>query len=161
MRQPYAFLVDHRRIVQLVSTLVFLVGCTVPVGGQGDIQTEASETFFETGDVAHLEDLGVFIVATQPYGVVAFEDRDPRSDCLLLYSTTDVWAFEDSCHSSKYSIDGTYLAGPSPRSLTPFPTYVSDGELFIESDPAWVRNRLGEATNERESPTFRPAAEEP
>lgn len=47
------------------------------------------------------------------------------------------------------------LAGPSPRSLTPYPTYVSNGELFIESDPKFIRSRDGIATDERESPAFR------
>lgn len=131
--------------------------CTVPT----DINTESSETFFEVGDVAHLPDLGVYIVATDLYGVVAFEDRDPRSDCPLEYSQTEQWTFSDSCHGSKYSLDGTYLAGPSPHSLTPFPTYVANGELFIESDPQFIRNRDGIATDERESPTFRAPADNP
>lgn len=131
--------------------------CTVPP----DINTESSETFFEVGEVAHLPDLGVYIVATQFYGVVAFEDRDPRSDCRLYYAPTEQWAFTDSCHGSKYSLNGTYLAGPSPRSLTPFPTYVSNGELFIESDPQFIRRRNGTTTDERESPTFLTSTEEP
>ena len=131
-----------------------VVSCSVPT----DINTESSETFFEVGDVAHLEDLGIYIVATQLYGVVAFEDRDPRSDCPLDYFATEQWTFSDSCHGSKYSLNGTYLAGPSPRSLTPFPTYVSNGELFIESEPQFIRRRNGTTTDESESPTFRASA---
>ena len=70
----------YRRSALFLMILAGLAGsCTVPT----DINTESSETFFEVGDVAHLEDLGVFIVATESFGVVAFEDRDPRSDCPL------------------------------------------------------------------------------
>lgn len=144
-----------RRSLLLLIVLAGVAGsCTVP----SDINTESSETFFEVGDVAHLEDLGVFIVATKSYGVVAFEDRDPRSDCPLKYSQAEQWTFSDSCHGSNYAHDGTYLAGPSPRSLTPFPTYVANGELFIESDPQFIRNRDGIATDERESPILRASA---
>ncbi len=148
----------HRRSVVLLIALAGLaVSCTVPT----DINTESSETFFEVGDVAHLEDLGVFVVATESYGVVAFGDHDPRSDCPLEYASAEQWTFSDSCHGSQYSLDGTYLAGPSPRSLTPFPTYVSNGELFIESDPQFIRNRDGIATDVRESPTFLAPADGP
>lgn len=148
----------YRPPLLLLLVLAGLAGsCTVPT----DINTESSETFFEVGDVAHFEELGVFIVATEPYGVVAFEDRDPRSDCPLEYASTEPWTFIDSCHGSNYSLDGTYLAGPSPRSLTPFPTYVANGELYIESDPQFIRNRDGIATDERESPTFRTPADSP
>lgn len=148
----------YRRSALLLLVIASLAGsCSVPA----DINVESSDTFFEVGDVAHLPDLGVYIVATGLYSVVAFEDRDPRSDCALDYVASERWTFDDSCHGSKYSLDGTYLAGPSPRSLTPFPTYVSNGELFIESDPQFIRNRAGLATDTRESPTFRGAGQQP
>ena len=148
----------YRRSALFLMILAGLAGsCTVPT----DINTESSETFFEVGDVAHLEDLGVFIVATESFGVVAFKDRDPRSDCPLEYASTEQWTFSDSCHASRYSLDGTYLAGPSPRSLTPFPTYVSNGELFIESDGQFLRSRDGFATDVRETLTVRGSADRP
>ena len=148
----------YRRSLLLLLVLVGVAGsCTVPT----DTNTESSETFFEVGDVAYLEGLGVFIVATESYGVVAFEDRDPRSDCPLEYTSTEQWTFSDSCHGSKYSLNGTYLAGPSPRSLTPFPTYVANGELFIESDPQFIRNRDGIVTDVQEPPTLRAPADRP
>jgi len=147
-----------RRSLVVLLLLAGVAGsCSVPT----DVNTESAETFFDVGDVAHLPDLGIYIVATQMYGVVAFEDRDPRSDCPLEYASTEQWSFSDSCHGSKYSLNGTYLAGPSPRSLTPFPTYVSNGELFIESDPQFIRRRNGTTTDERESPTFLESTDRP
>lgn len=152
----------YRRSVVLLLVLAGIAAaCTAPT----DINTESSETFFAVGEVAHLPDLGIYIVVTPLYGVVAFEDRDPRSDCPLDYTSaeywTEQWTFSDRCHGSKYSLNGTYLAGPSPRSLTPFPTYVSNGELFIESDPQFIRRRNGTTTDEREPPTFLTSTDQP
>ena len=49
--------------------------------------------------------------------------------------------FRCPCHGGQFSVDGTYLSGPPPRSMDPLPFKISEGRLLV----SWVDFKIGAA----------------
>lgn len=66
--------------------------------------------------------LPVYIVHDAQSGFLAFLARDPRTGCLLSWQPNQLngGAFIDPCHGSTYTPTGTYVRGPTRRSLDRF-----------------------------------------
>lgn len=56
----------------------------------------------------------------------------PHLGCLYKWVAGN-FRFECPCHGSKYTHDGFYIEGPTPRSLDSFPITASNGQLSIDT----------------------------
>jgi quinol---cytochrome c reductase iron-sulfur subunit, bacillus type len=62
--------------------------------------------------------------------VTAFSPRCPHLGCAYHWDG-DAQKFECPCHGSVFSMDGTVLAGPSPRPLDTLPIKIEGGRLLV------------------------------
>ncbi|MEM7343605.1 MAG: Rieske 2Fe-2S domain-containing protein, partial [Chloroflexota bacterium] len=96
--------------------------------------------FPDPGESPILYENGEFWLAHTDKGVVALYNVCPHLGCLYRWSDISR-QFECPCAGSKFALDGTYITGPSPRSLDRFWLYVSDetghqiGQANMIGDP--------------------------
>lgn len=65
-------------------------------------------------------------------GVVAMFRKCVHLGCSVPWCSTAKW-FECPCHGSKYSINGEYRDGPTPRGLDRFPVEIVDGKIVVDT----------------------------
>ena len=87
--------------------------------------------------------------------VTVFFARSPHGGCLIRWEERND-RFEDPCYGSKFTRDGDYIEGPSPRNLDQLPAEIRDGVV-------WVTNRLiyGEELRSMTPEADIPAIDEP
>ena len=78
---------------------------------------------------------GRFWLANTNQGVYALYKVCTHLGCLYAWSTIN-HRFECPCHGSKFQLNGTYIAGPAPRSLDGFVIQVQDasGKVIAQTD---------------------------
>lgn len=88
-----------------------------------------------SGEVRYALFLGT-VGGSGPADVVAFDARDPSSQCLLQWETEVPFEgrsayFRDPCLGSVYASDGARLFGPSASDLKEVATSISDGRVRV------------------------------
>ena len=73
--------------------------------------------------------------------VIAYSTVCPHLGCLIDVNA-DNKSFSCPCHTSKFSIKGEALAGPSPRGMDPLDVRIVDG--FVEVDFRMFRQGIAE-----------------
>mgnify|MGYP000883686077 CR=1 FL=1 len=63
-------------------------------------------------------------------GPLVLNARDPYRGCVVAWVTAEQH-FVDPCYGSRYTADGAYLSGPSPRSLDRFAAQVNNGTVEL------------------------------
>ncbi|GAB4581859.1 MAG: hypothetical protein Fur0022_46110 [Anaerolineales bacterium] len=75
----------------------------------------------------------VFIVHTGEIFLVLVANPPHPKACQLRWLPEDS-KFLDPCLGSQFYLDGTYLLGPSPRSMDQFEFQIIDGNLWVDFD---------------------------
>jgi len=74
----------------------------------------------------------LLLVSDPSGGLLALHSRDPGSGCLVNWEPS-TQRIEDPCGGSKYTRNGEYVSGPSPRGLDRFPVTVA-GNGVVQVD---------------------------
>ncbi len=136
-------------IAALTASLL-VVGCgpaspTRPITPVDTLAPIAEEAELAEGDVVHAVGRGIYIVNIPGEGLIALWEKDPFKGCRVadagepgqrregLPINHEETRFVDPCHGSEYTLDGTYLSGPSPLSMYRLPIEVRDGQVYFQS----------------------------
>jgi Rieske Fe-S protein len=76
----------------------------------------------------------VLVIRTGEDQFTALSNVCPHKRCLV--EVKSATAIQCPCHQSLYKIDGTYVAGPSNKSLRNFTTAVEAGVITVTAGPA-------------------------
>jgi menaquinol-cytochrome c reductase iron-sulfur subunit len=90
------------------------------VGEQVDAWTRASNVRLGT----------VWLRVLSDDKVSAWNAECPHLGCKINYDSSKS-LFNCPCHASDFSLDGTCLAGPSPRAMDPLPARIQDGHVEV------------------------------
>lgn len=91
----------------------------LPAGEPARYSVDAQVIYLVTGDSAPL----------------ALNARDPYRGCVVAWDAGEQ-RFIDPCYDSRYLADGSYVRGPSPRSLDRFPVRVDGGQVQVDLNHA-------------------------
>ena len=83
------------------------------------------------GVIAHLP-AGHFALQRRGDNVTAFSAVCTHLGCVVEYQPRGEQAWFCPCHHGRYAKDGHVLGGPPPRGLTPVPTEVRDGQVYVK-----------------------------
>lgn len=79
-----------------------------------------------------LEELGAVWLRKGPDGkIVALSNTCPHLGCGI--GLDGKGGFACPCHDSRFAIDGSYVRGPSPRSMDPLPVRTDDGRVLVQA----------------------------
>jgi cytochrome b6-f complex iron-sulfur subunit len=65
--------------------------------------------------------------------IIALSETCPHLGCRVPYIDENT-RFECPCHGSKFTREGFYIEGPSPRGMDSYETEVVDGIILIDTD---------------------------
>ena len=71
----------------------------------------------------------ILIVRSSDKGFSAMSNVCPHKECKVKVKSEDL--IQCPCHKSAYKLDGTYIGGPSKKSLTPYKLVEKDGILTV------------------------------
>lgn len=98
-------------------------GAAVVVGRVDDLSPDSGK-IFRFGRKPGL------LVRTADGEIRAFEATCTHLDCIVQYRK-DLGLIWCACHNGRYDLNGTNIAGPPPRPLTPLRVDVKDGEVHV------------------------------
>jgi hypothetical protein len=76
----------------------------------------------------------VFVVFTEGMdSPIVLLARAPQGDCLVSWNHEGQF-FEEPCYGSRFSLEGDFWSGPSPRSLDRLPSEIRDGVIWIRAE---------------------------
>jgi Rieske Fe-S protein len=79
-----------------------------------------------------LEEMGAVWLRRGPDGkIVALSNTCPHLGCGV--GLDPKGGFACPCHDSRFAIDGSYVRGPSPRSMDPLPVKVEEGRVLVQA----------------------------
>lgn len=79
-----------------------------------------------------LEELGAVWLRKAADGkIVALSNTCPHLGCGI--GLDGKGGFACPCHDSRFTIDGSWVSGPSPRPMDPLPVRVEDGRVLVQA----------------------------
>lgn len=96
--------------------------------------------------------LWLYVVNDQESGLLALSGHSPYRGCQIQWQEAN-GHFADPCHAAKFTRNGEWIEGASPRGLDSFPVQIDDeGDIFIDASTLIPGSPLPTATT-----TFTPA----
>ncbi|MCA1829629.1 MAG: Rieske (2Fe-2S) protein [Myxococcales bacterium] len=91
------------------------------------VRVAVRDGFFTT-----LVELGAVWLQKRPDGkITALSNTCPHLGCGI--GLDPKGGFACPCHDSRFAIDGSYVNGPSPRSMDPLPVRVEQGRVLVQA----------------------------
>lgn len=91
--------------------------------------------------VATVSPIPVYLIRGPEDHFRALLARDPFRGCRVRWREASQ-EFVDPCHGSRYTAEGIWLEGPSPRNLDGFGVVVStEGDVWVDVDQYWMGAR--------------------
>ena len=93
------------------------------------------------GEVRWHADHQLYLARTES-AVMAFAQQSPKQGCRLVFAEVidvpemylaDGAMFHDPCHGAMFALDGTHLAGPSPRDLDQYAVEIDAGRIVVDT----------------------------
>ena len=107
----------------------------IPIGEPFGISfVEESQDAYQFSMLPH----SVYVLKTSETDLVVYSPVCPHLGCQVFFDRQKR-EYVCPCHNSVFSVDGTRISGPTPRSLDTLPSKIEKGDLFVQ----WVQFKPG------------------